>query len=99
MTGTEKQLKFAEGLIRKMNEQFDVLIADCKTVSPENVTVWESCRDGYNRILSDSNAGLVIELLKINETSYKKYYKELFLNVKYGCNAMCDRILREVYGK
>lgn len=99
MTGTEKQISFANDLIEKMNKQFDALIADCKAGYPENVSMWESCKDGYNRIISESNAGLVIELLKINETSYQKYYQKLFFNVRHGYNAMCDRILSEVYGK
>lgn len=99
MTGTEKQIGFANDLIEKMNKQFDALITDCKAGYPENVSMWESCKDGYNRIISESNAGLVIELLKINETSYQKYYQKLFFNVRHGYNTMCDRILSEVYGK
>ncbi len=99
MTGTEKQISFASDLIDKMNKQFDALIADCKAGYPENVKMWESCKHGYNRIISESNAGLVIELLKINETSYQKYYQKLFFNVRHGYNTMCNRILSEVYGK
>lgn len=99
MTGTEKQISFANSLVEKMNAQFDALIADCKTGFPENVSMWESCKDGYNRIISESDAGLVIELLKINETSYQKYYQKLFFNVRHGYNTMCNRILSEVYGK
>lgn len=100
MTGTEKQISFANDLIEKMNKQFDALIADCKAGYPENVSMWESCKDGYNRIISESNAGLVIDLLKgNNETSYQKYYQKLLFNVKHGYNAMCNRILSEVYGK
>lgn len=99
MTGTEKQISFANDLIENMNKQFDALIADCKAGYPENVSMWESCKDGYNRIISESNAGLVIELLKINETSYQKYYQKLFFNVRHGYNTMCNRILSEVYGK
>lgn len=99
MTGTEKQISFANDLIEKMNKQFDTLITDCKAQFPENVSMWESCKAGYNRIISESDAGLVIELLKINETSYQKYYQNLMFNVKHGYNAMCDRILSEVYGK
>ena len=100
MTGTEKQLSFARDLVEKMNTQFDALIADCKAQFPENVSMWKSCKEGYNRIISESNAGLVIDLLKgINETSYQKYYQKLFFNVKHGYNTMCNRILSEVYGK
>lgn len=100
MTGTEKQISFANDLINKMNEQFDALIADCKAGYPENVKMWESCKDGYNRILSESNAGLVIDLLKRNnETTYQKYYHQLFFDVRHGYNTMCRRILSEVYGK
>lgn len=100
MTGTEKQINFANDLIKKMNEQFDALIADCKAGYPENVSMWESCKEGYNRIISESNAGLVIDLLKgINETTYQKYYQKLFFNVRHGYNTMCNRILSEVYGK
>lgn len=99
MTGTEKQISFANDLIENMNKQFDALIADCKAGYPENVKMWESCKHGYNRIISESNAGLVIELLKINETSYQKYYQKLFFNVRHGYNTMCNRILSEVYGK
>ena len=99
MTGTEKQISFANSLVEKMNAQFDALIADCKAGFPENVSMWESCKDGYNRIISESDAGLVIELLKINETSYQKYYQKLFFNVRHGYNTMCNKILSEVYGK
>lgn len=99
MTGTERQINFANDLIEKMNKQFDALITDCKAQFPENVSMWESCKDGYNRIISESDAGLVIELLKINETSYQKYYQNLFFNVRHGYNTMCNRILSEVYGK
>ena len=99
MTGTEKQISFANSLVEKMNAQFDALIADCKAGFPENISMWESCKDGYNRIISESDAGLVIELLKINETSYQKYYQKLFFNVRHGYNTMCNRILSEVYGK
>lgn len=100
MTGTEKQINFANDLIKKMNEQFDALIADCKAGFPENVSMWESCKEGYNRILSESNAGLVIDLLKRNnETTYQKYYHQLFFDVRHGYNTMCRRILSEVYGK
>ena len=99
MTVTEKQISFANSLVEKMNAHFDALIADCKAGFPENVSMWESCKDGYNRIISESDAGLVIELLKINETSYQKYYQKLFFNVRHGYNTMCDRILSEVYGK
>lgn len=99
MTGTEKQISFANDLIEKMNKQFDALIADCKAGFPENVSMWESCKTGYNRIISESDAGPVIELLKINETSYQKYYQKLFFNVRHGYNTMCNRILSEVYGK
>lgn len=100
MTGTEKQISFANDLIKKMNEQFDALIADCKAGFPENVSMWESCKEGYNRIISESNAGLVIDLLKgINETTYQKYYQKLFFNVRHGYDTMCNRILSEVYGK
>ena len=100
MTGTEKQISFANDLIENMNKQFDALIADCKAGYPENVSMWEDCKDGYNRIISESNAGLVIDLLKgINRTSYQKYYQNLLFNVKHGYNTMCNRILSEVYGK
>ena len=100
MTGTEKQIIFANDLIGKMNKQFDALIADCKAGFPENVSMWESCKDGYNRIISESNAGLVIDLLKgINETTYQKYYYALLFNVRHGHDTMCNRILSEVYGK
>lgn len=100
MTGTEKQISFASDLIKKMNTQFDALIADCKAAYPENVIMWESCKEGYNKIISESDAALVIELLKgNNETSYQKYYQKLFFNVKHGYNTMCNRILSEVYGK
>lgn len=100
MTGTEKQISFASDLIKKMNTQFDALIADCKVAYPENVIMWESCKEGYNKIISESDAALVIELLKgNNETSYQKYYQKLFFNVKHGYNTMCNRILSEVYGK
>lgn len=100
MTGTEKQINFANDLIKKMNEQFDALIADCKAEFPENVSMWESCKDGYNRILSESDAGLVIDLLKWNnETAYMKYYQRLMFDLKHERNTMCRRILSEVYGK
>ena len=100
MTGTEKQISFANDLIKKMNEQFDALIADCKAGFPENVSMWESCKDGYNRILSESDAGLVIDLLKWNnETAYTKYYQRLMFDLKHERNTMCKRILSEVYGK
>lgn len=100
MTGTEKQISFASDLIKKMNTQFDALIADCKAAYPENVIMWESCKEGYNKIISESDAALVIELLKgNNETSYQKYYQKLFFNVKHGYDTMCNRILSEVYGK
>lgn len=100
MTGAEKQISFASDLIKKMNTQFDALIADCKAAYPENVIMWESCKEGYNKIISESDAALVIELLKgNNETSYQKYYQKLFFNVKHGYNTMCNRILSEVYGK
>ena len=100
MTGTEKQISFANDLIKKMNEQFDALIADCKAGFPENVSMWESCKDGYNRILSESDAGLVIDLLKWNnETAYMKYYQRLMFDLKHERNTMCKRILSEVYGK
>ncbi len=100
MTGTEKQINFANDLIKKMNEQFDALIADCKAGFPENVSMWESCKDGYNRILSKSDAGLVIDLLKWNnETAYMKYYQRLMFDLKHERNTMCRRILSEVYGK
>lgn len=100
MTGTEKQISFANDLIKKMNEQFDALIADCKAGFPENVSMWESCKDGYNRILSESDAGLVIDLLKWNnETAYMKYYQRLMFDLKHERNTMCRRILSEVYGK
>lgn len=100
MTGTEKQISFASDLIKKMNTQFDALIADCKAAYPENVIMWESCKEGYNKIISESDAALVIELLKgNNETSYQKYYQKLFFNVRHGYNTMCNKILSEVYGK
>lgn len=100
MTGTEKQIDFANDLIKKMNEQFDALIADCKAGFPENVSMWESCKDGYNRILSESDAGLVIDLLKWNnETAYTKYYQRLMFDLKHERNTMRRRILSEVYGK
>lgn len=100
MTGTEKQISFANDLIKKMNEQFDALIADCKAGFPENVSMCESCKDGYNRILSESDAGLVIDLLKWNnETAYMKYYQRLMFDLKHERNTMCRRILSEVYGK
>lgn len=100
MTGTEKQISFANDLIKKMNEQFDALIADCKAGFPENVSMWESCKEEYNRILSESDAGLVIDLLKWNnETAYMKYYQRLMFDLKHERNTMCRRILSEVYGK
>lgn len=100
MTGTEKQISFANDLIENMNKQFDALIADCKAGFPENVSMWESCKDGYNRILSESDAGLVIDLLKWNnETAYMKYYQRLMFDLKHERNTMCRRILSEVYGK
>nr|DAE09267.1 MAG TPA: hypothetical protein [Siphoviridae sp. ctkJH11] len=100
MTVTEKQISFASDLIKKMNTQFDALIADCKAAYPENVIMWESCKEGYNKIISESDAALVIELLKgNNETSYQKYYQKLFFNVRHGYNTMCNKILSEVYGK
>ena len=100
MTGTEKQINFANDLIEKMNKQFDALIADCKAGFPENVSMWESCKEEYNRILSESDAGLVIDLLKwYNETAYMKYYQRLMFDLKHERNTMCRRILSEVYGK
>lgn len=50
--------------------------------------------------MNESNAGCVIDTLKnINKTTYQEYYKELFLNVKYGTDKMCERIRKEVYAK
>lgn len=100
MTGTEKQISFANDLIKKMNEQFDFLIAECKAKYPESVIMWESRKEEYNRILSESDAGLVIDLLKWNnETAYMKYYQRLMFDLKHERNTMCRRILSEVYGK
>lgn len=100
MTGTEKQISFANDLIKKMNEQFDALIAECKAKYPESVSMWESRQEEYNRILSESDAGLVIDLLKWNnETAYMKYYQRLMFDLKHERNTMCKRILSEVYGK
>lgn len=100
MTGTEKQISFANDLIKKMNEQFDALIAECKAKYLESVSMWESRKEEYNRILSESDAGLVIDLLKWNnETAYMKYYQRLMFDLKHERNTMCRRILSEVYGK
>lgn len=100
MTGTEKQIAFAKKLVEKMNEQFDAIITDCKNAHPEKVGAWEAVKSGYNRIMNESNAGCVIDTLKnINKTTYQEYYKELFLNVKYGTDKMCERIRKEVYAK
>ncbi len=100
MTGTEKQISFANKLIEKMNEQFDAIITDCKKACPKEVTTWEKCKNGYNRIMNDSNAGCIIDLLKGNHAvNYQEYYKTLFLDVKYGTDGMCKKIKEEVYGK
>ena len=97
MTGTEKQISFANDLIKKMN---DALIAECKAKYSESVSMWESRKEEYNRILSESDAGLVIDLLKWNnETAYMKYYQRLMFDLKHERNTMCRRILSEVYGK
>lgn len=100
MTGTEKQISFANDLIEKMNKQFDALIADCKAGFPENVSMWESCKSGYNKIMSESYAGSVIDALRgLDESSYQTYYKGLMYNVRHSSDKMCGRILSEVYGK
>ena len=59
MTGTEKQISFARDLVEKMNTQFDALIADCKAQFPENVSMWKSCKEGYNRIISMQDLQLI----------------------------------------
>ena len=65
-----------------------------------SVSMWESRKEEYNRILSESDAGLVIDLLKWNnETAYMKYYQRLMFDLKHERNTMCKRILSEVYGK
>lgn len=100
MTGTEKQISFASALIEKMNEQFDLIVADCKIKNPEKVSMWESCKSGYNKIMSESYAGNVIDALRgLDETSYQTYYKGLMYNVRHSSDKMCGRILSEVYGK
>lgn len=100
MTGTEKQISFASALIEKMNEQFDLIVADCKVKNPEKVSMWESCKSGYNKIMSESYAGNVIDALRgLDETSYQTYYKGLMYNVRHSSDNMCGRILSEIYGK
>lgn len=100
MTGTEKQIAFAENLMEKMNVQFDTLITECEKMHPELVEQWSNIKDGYNRIMSNAYAGFVIDLLKSNnESNYQEYYKTLFVAVKYGTDEMCKRIKEEVYGK
>lgn len=100
MTGTEKQIAFAKKLVEKMNEQFDAIITDCKNAHPKKVGAWEAVKSGYNRIMNESNAGCVIDLLKgNNEANYQEYYKSLFVSAKYGTDKMCERIRKEVYGK
>lgn len=100
MTGTEKQISFASALIEKMNEQFDLIVADCKVKNPEKVSMWESCKSGYNKIMSESYAGSVIDALRgLDESSYQTYYKGLMHNVRHSSDKMCGKILSEVYGK
>lgn len=100
MTGTEKQIAFASDLVKKMNEKFDAIIVDCKNVQPEMVEAWENIKNGYNRIMNESNAGCIIDLLKGNkEENYQNYYGALFIDVKYGADEMCERIRKEIYGR
>lgn len=100
MTGTKKQIAFAEKLVEKMNTQFDAIITDCKNAHPEMVEAWENMKNGYNKIINESYAGCVIDLLKgNNEANYQEYYKSLFVSAKYGTDKMCERIRKEVYGK
>lgn len=97
MKGTEKQIAFAKNLMKIMNERFSELIAACPE---ENKQMWIDSTNGLNKIMNESYAGDVIDLLiDRDETNFMKYYKALCVSVSIGCSPLANRIKEEFYSK
>ncbi len=98
MKGTEKQISYAEDLIKKMNSKFDELLSECPEDKKE---MWEGIVNKYNSIMSDAYAGDVINLLKSanTEENYQKWYSKLYSRMLPNSDSLSRRIKKEVYGR
>lgn len=92
MRGTEKQIKWAEDLMGKLEKEF----ADCSQGAPAEIS---ERFDGIKNILSESYAGDVIELLGQNDKNGQEYVKRMITSIMVGGNAAAMKIKKEVFKK
>lgn len=97
MKGTEKQIAWAQELIKKMNTELNTLFSVCAGEGAK--ADLQRQIDAFNEIMNDSYAGDVISLLKGNNNSGMKYYKALRADIKVSAGALETRIKKEVFGK
>lgn len=92
MKGTEKQLAYAEDLIKNMSDKLNKLAE----MAPDQVkSMWEGIAvDFVQAAKSTEKPWDVIDLLKINDTDPIQYYKYLTAHAKIMANnQLADKIV------
>lgn len=93
MRGTEKQLKWAEDLMAKLETEF----ATCSQGAPSEVM---ARFDGIKNILAEGYAGDVIDLLSpLYYKDGQAYVRQLIANIMVTANEAAMKIKKEVFKK
>lgn len=97
MKGTEKQIAFAQDLVKEFNEIMDSLIAEC----PEQYkAMWIGIKEKTEAIFSEAHAGEVIDILKgLNHEDNKEYFVSFKASVELSCEPIAKIIRQNVFGR
>lgn len=96
MKGTEKQIGYAQDMIKKFETEMDAVISICPDELKEQ---WIEGKAKIAAILKDGYAGDVIHLIKGIEKSGMNFYQAFYSRVMVNGDETARRIKKEVWGK
>lgn len=93
MKGSEKQIAWATSLIKKMNERFEDMLAECKQLYQDNYDECNLILGTIKAAFEEAPAGEVIDLLKDRkETDGKEYYNALYHAVFASSSSVAEKV-------
>lgn len=98
MRGTEKQIKWAEELVERFNEEMESLIA--MIPEKEKQDIIRNIVNHYNKLFSEAYAGDIIgEMKNLSNVHGLEYYKRLTTAFRLSGTELGHKITKEILKK
>lgn len=99
MRGTEKQIKWAEELVERFNEEMESLIAMIPEKEKQDV-IRDLILNKYNKLFSEAYAGDIIDAMKnLNNLHGREYYSMLTSAFRVSATELSMKVKNEILKK